>query len=437
MTDVFSNAKNSTLRRVRLKPSLPNSLMLYSASNCYLNSTPINNFVLPPPPCVAPSSCSSIAKPANRVLKPSLRKLGPLCSEANAIIKSVHFNEPLTRVVHFYTPPPLDEYDEDDEEETEEEEEGEEEEGKLEDAFLELYLTKSLQDECDSLAIADAPTTKNDGLSLPNWPLSTHPTRRFISQMVSLESIVWNHSLQVVQGRVLVHNLVFEKKVTARCSFDGWKTWIDVDAYHKEPAFNKLSESNSAFDRFMFELHVPENTHEFNCDIAIRYQTLGQEFWDNNNGNNFTIQSTPLRSKKSGEEPLSSFAAMMQVHGNSSNSNIKEGLSIISRLNFMEYDGKGSNQRQEKMKESCKHVHIVSQAKNTAKNRHSKYGASKIPAAPIPTRKRSTVQQHQNMDAPLIVVDLSQQQTGNSNDALISIMNTHDEAVDLKEKLYV
>ncbi|KAK4519789.1 CorA metal ion transporter [Mucor velutinosus] len=474
MTDIILNAKSSTLRRVRLKPSLSNTSLLYSSSNCYLNSTPINNFVSPlsPPPCAfsSPSSLGT-AKSADRVLKPSLRKLETIGSESiatAATIKSVHFNDPLTRVVHFYTPPPLDEYDKYDEEETEEdeeEEEQEEEESKLEDAFLELYMVNGLQDECDSLAIAQPPTTDSlgtnnralgrDSLSLPNWPLTIHPARRFISQMVSLESLVWNHSLQVVQGRVLVHNLAFEKKVLVRCSLDDWKTWTDIDAYYKEPAFyGGLSDvsSNSALDRFMFDIHVP-NKHAFSCDIAVRYQTLGQEFWDNNNGNNFTVQSMPLEPSLR-EKPLSFLKAIMQQeHGNNNNNNNKKGLSTIPTLNCMEYqNGIGSIYHQEKLKQSCRHGSrddIVPQqptAKTTAKTRYaldrfkfSKYGASKIPAVSIPVSKRSTMQhQQQTMGAQHVVVDLPEQQNGNIYDALAcsSIMNNHDEAVDLKETLY-
>ncbi|CAO3622678.1 unnamed protein product [Mucor fragilis] len=466
MTDFVFNARNSALRRVRLKPSLSSTSMLYSSSNCYLNSTPINNFVLPPspPPCTfSPPSSLSTTKSTGRTLKPSLRKLEPIGSESNAttaIIKSVHFNDPLTRVVHFYTPPPLDAYDEDDEEETEEEE-TEEEENKLEDAFLELYMINGLQDECDSLAIAQPPANNslainnnkpNGVLSLPNWPLTIHPARRFISQMVSLENLAWNHLLQVVQGRVLVHNLVFEKKVTVRCSFDDWETWTDIDAYYKESAFDGgLSDvsSNSALDRFMFEIHVP-NMHDFSCSIAVRYQTLGQEFWDNNNGNNFTAHSMPAGSTL-GEKPLSFLKAIMQQEHEKNNN--KEGLSIIPTLNLMEYHHEKDSNRhyhQEKPKQSCRHGprdDIVSQqqpAKTTAKTRHlldrfkfSKYGASKIPAAPVPTKKRSTMQQQQKIETQLVVVDPSEQQTGNCNDALIrsSTMDNHDEAVDLKETI--
>ncbi|CEP11113.1 hypothetical protein [Parasitella parasitica] len=373
-----------------------------------------------------------------RVLRPSLRKIETVCPDSiqtNATNKSVHFNEPLTQVVHFYTPPPLDEYDEYDEEETEEDEE---EEDKLEDAFLETYSIKGLQDDCGTIDIVQSavssqpafrnPITTSCGLSLPNWPLSTHPWKRFISQIVSLESIAWNNVLQVVQGRVLVHNLAFEKKVTIRCSFDDWKSWTDIDAYYKKPALSSdgLKYGNSAFDCFLFDINVA-NRNQFICRLAVRYQTLGQEFWDNNNGNNFTVQSMPPSSKIGNTSP--SFKATLQEPGN-----YKEGLSIISGLNFMECN----SILQEKEAGKRNNAHIVSQS--TASRRQldrlksSKYGASKI-AVPIAARRKSVTRQ-QKIDCQQQIVTKSYRQDAvyhlkGNNVPLFTILN--DDEIVMKE----
>lgn len=472
MTDLILNVKNSNIRRVRLKPNLSN----ISTSNCYLNSTPINNFILPslltPPTFSAaefsPSSLKATLKNnmeksseiVERVLKPSLRKVEPLCT--SAISKSVHFNVPLTQVVHFYTPP-LDEYDEDDEEETEEDDEEddetgdeiekEEEEDKLEDAFLELYLVKDLKDECGSLVIAQ-PTVKTltvkhstftktdvsacDNLSLPNWPLSIHSMRSFISQMVSLESAVWNNALQVVQGSVLVHNIAYEKRVTIRCSFNDWKSWIDVDAYYKESVFNNESDSKSAFDRFMFEIEVTDNDPikpQLSCNMAIRYQTLGQEFWDNNNGSNFTVQSRTLPTPKR-RLGQSSFQTIMQHNNN------KAGLSIIPKFNFMEYNNNSNNQEEKKQKQCLNerkrdNAYIVSpQSATTKKQRHDKFrfnkhGATKIAAPPATTR--STTQKKINAQ---IVGSYKQDNMYqyNKNNSFFDIVN---EAIDTRKFEYI
>lgn len=476
MTDLISNAKNSNMRRVCLKPNLSNA----STLNCYLNSTPMNNFIFPSlsPPSTSSAAIFSPSSPkaklkndmanlseiAGRVLKPSLKKTEAFCT--SAISKSVHFNVPLTQVVHFYTPPPLDEYDEDDEEETEEEEdddddeigeekeeEEEEEEDKLEDAFLELYLVKGLQDKCDSLTIAQ-PTintqtakhstfTRTDisdchHLSLPNWPLSIHPTRRFISQMVSLESVVWNNTLQTVQGRVLVHNIAYEKRVTTRCSFNDWKSWIDVEAYYKESAFNNGSDSKSEFDRFMFEIKVTDNDHtqpQFSCSIAIRYQTLDQEFWDNNNGSNFIVQSIPSTTPRRIFGP-SSLQTKMQQNNN------KERLSIIPRFNFMEYDNSSNNQEEKKQKQGLNERKrdnaYVASPQSTTTNKHqldkfrfNKHGATKIAAPPATTR--STMQKKINTPIIGLYKQDSMYQSNKNN----SFFNIVDEAIDMRESKYI
>ena len=159
----------------------------------------------------------------------------------------------------------------------------------------------------------------------------------------------------------------------------------------------------------------------------------------------------PVGSTLGDEKPLSFLKAIMQQEHDKNNNNNKEGLSIIPTLTHDDRDS-NTQHHQERLKQSCRHGSrddIVSQQQpartTTAKARHlldrfkfSKYGASKIPAAPVPMSKRSTVQQQQKIETQLVVVDLFEQQTGNCNDSLIrssSIMDNHDEAVDLKETI--
>ncbi|KAI8091712.1 putative phosphatase regulatory subunit-domain-containing protein [Thamnidium elegans] len=108
--------------------------------------------------------------------------------------------------------------------------------------------------------------------------------------MVSLESLDWENARSVIKGRVLVHNVAFEKSIMVRMSFNHWQTWIDVEATYKESL-------NGALDRFSFELVTPNHLSYLNlintsssCSMAIRYQVNGQEYWDNNNQNNFNVQ---------------------------------------------------------------------------------------------------------------------------------------------------
>jgi hypothetical protein len=208
--------------------------------------------------------------------------------------KSVRFNMPLTRILHFYTPPPIDEDGEDDsDDDFEEDEEAEEKECELEDAFLELFskgLATSSPPSPDFASnlfhpaiqqhILDSSSNKLN-LVLLNWP-SERPARRII-QMVSLENLSWENA-RSIKGRVLVCNLAFEKQVTIRVSFDFWKTWIDIDATYTE------SPKGDALDLFTFELKPSDKINiNSQCSLAVRYQVNGREFWDNNNGNNFNL----------------------------------------------------------------------------------------------------------------------------------------------------
>lgn len=54
-----------------------------------------------------------------------------------------------------------------------------------------------------------------------------------------------------LEGEVIVSNLALEKKVTIRYSFDGWKSWKDLDAiYHRSMIALRV-------DRFTFKIPAP------------------------------------------------------------------------------------------------------------------------------------------------------------------------------------
>lgn len=246
-------------------------------------------------------------------LKSSLKKKHS--SNKPTTSKSVHFDIQLEYIQHFHSPPPIDDDDiitleimdckdallvnEDDDDDAKEDEEN-----KLEDEFLELFWNNKFQNNysISSPTKVEAPTrhchsyyNKQHGtISLLNWPSDVHPTRRFISQMVSLESIVWDTTKSVAQGRVLVHNISYEKKVTVRYTLDNWATWSNIEAVYKETAFENSGINNSALDRFEFYLSIPESTV---CSLAVRYEPFysngqRQEFWDNNGQKNFSIKLT-------------------------------------------------------------------------------------------------------------------------------------------------
>jgi hypothetical protein len=251
--------------------------------------------------------------------------------------------------------------------------------------------------------------------------------------MVSLESVVWNNTLQVLQGRVLVRNIAYEKNVTARYSFNYWKSWIDVEAYYKESVFNDEFDSKSAFDRFMFEIEVTNNNQtqpQFSCSIAIRYQTLGQEFWDNNNGNNFTVQTRTSPTPKRILEP-SSFQTIMQQ------SNNKKILSITPRFDTIEYNNSSNDQEEKKPKQGLNerkndNAYVLTPSSTTTKkHQHDKFRfkhrATKI-AAPVVTTKSTTQKKINPRFASSYKQDGIYQYNMNN-----SFFNIVDEAVDMRK----
>ncbi|KAL0072906.1 carbohydrate-binding module family 21 protein [Phycomyces blakesleeanus] len=134
-------------------------------------------------------------------------------------------------------------------------------------------------------------TSPGPVLSLPNWP-SDLPVR-FFTQMVSLESIIFDPAACALRGAIQVQNIAFQKTVTLRYSTDAWATWTDVGALYKESVGGDCE--NSALDRFVFFITISPDTDLLTTQfsMAVRYQVREREFWDNNGGKNFRVQWRP------------------------------------------------------------------------------------------------------------------------------------------------
>jgi len=104
------------------------------------------------------------------------------------------------------------------------------------------------------------------------------------SKCVSLENvIVKNHSLV---GTVRVKNISFEKKVLVRYTFNNWTSFSEQQAHYIPTGV-----SDDHFSTFTFTVECPS---DFTCGsqllFAVQYVACGgQEFWDNNNGNNYEV----------------------------------------------------------------------------------------------------------------------------------------------------
>ncbi|KAF9345787.1 hypothetical protein BGX26_002735 [Mortierella sp. AD094] len=87
-------------------------------------------------------------------------------------------------------------------------------------------------------------------------------------------------------GTILIQNIAFHKHVSVRYTVDYWQTKSEMNAEYKE------SIPGSALDRFVFKiaLDMEKSIVEKTFCFAVRYQVIGREFWDSNNGMNYQVE---------------------------------------------------------------------------------------------------------------------------------------------------
>ncbi|WP_411676295.1 hypothetical protein [Caproicibacter sp.] len=83
-------------------------------------------------------------------------------------------------------------------------------------------------------------------------------------------------------GYVDVKNLAYQKNVTVHYTTDG-KSWQDVSAQYL-----KNDPEDPQYDVWEFSIFAPSSPATF----AIKYEVNGKTYWDNNNGNNYTLSPT-------------------------------------------------------------------------------------------------------------------------------------------------
>lgn len=101
-------------------------------------------------------------------------------------------------------------------------------------------------------------------------------------QKVCLENAVLN-DLRVT-GVVRVLNLGFEKLVKVRYTTTEWAAHTDLVADYVPSSCDGFS------DKFSFNLHLPHLCPGQRLLFALRYVANGQEFWDNNSGENYILK---------------------------------------------------------------------------------------------------------------------------------------------------
>ena len=93
-------------------------------------------------------------------------------------------------------------------------------------------------------------------------------------------------SLTII-GSVRVRNLDFHKSVHIRYSLDNWRSYSDMMANYVENSCDGFS------DKFTFLIFGNSLQIGQRIEMAIRFQAKGQQYWDNNYGQNYCFQCLP------------------------------------------------------------------------------------------------------------------------------------------------
>ncbi len=105
------------------------------------------------------------------------------------------------------------------------------------------------------------------------------------SKKVCLESAHANGARCSVSGTVRVRNLGFAKRVTVLYTTTEWMQRAEAEAEYMDGSCDGFS------DRFSFSLALPSALAAGQrLQFCLRYEVNGEEFWDNNEGSNYSFQ---------------------------------------------------------------------------------------------------------------------------------------------------
>jgi len=118
---------------------------------------------------------------------------------------------------------------------------------------------------------------------------STALNEKVERDFISLESLYVATNRTLV-GTVKVKNLAFMKKVFVRCSFDAWRSYVNIPCNYRPTTY--LEEIDHSYDWFTFTLGIPAGFKAGgSADFAICFQCNNNEYWDNNWGENYRLAS--------------------------------------------------------------------------------------------------------------------------------------------------
>ncbi|KAM0270016.1 hypothetical protein ACHAQH_009593 [Verticillium albo-atrum] len=215
------------------------------------------------PPMVRKKS-GELVRPA---LRPSSHRRPSSMPGTPTFSKAVHFDSHLEHVRHFLQV----------------------------DRPLAVSAGSSPADNYDSDNEYPFPGDERSGIRSPpyEWEIVTanYPVDSLIrkTQPVRLEKVWLSADQKSLLGSVAVANLSFQKAVTCRFTLDYWKTTSEVAAEYSHDILPK--DTDACHDRFTFAIKLSDLAHLESKTLyfCVRYNVMGQEFWDNNGGTNFQV----------------------------------------------------------------------------------------------------------------------------------------------------
>uniref|UniRef100_A0A0N5APC5 CBM21 domain-containing protein n=1 Tax=Syphacia muris TaxID=451379 RepID=A0A0N5APC5_9BILA len=132
-----------------------------------------------------------------------------------------------------------------------------------------------------------------------SWQDTRKPNERLIAKTrangVCLKSIETRGSN--ITGTIIVVNYNYRKEVYVRYTLDNWNSYIEVAGMYIN---GNVTEN---IDMFSFSLFLPQSLPVgVNCEFCLRYKCDGKEYWDNNDGHNYSVEVRSLNFTEGDED---------------------------------------------------------------------------------------------------------------------------------------
>lgn len=155
-------------------------------------------------------------------------------------------------------------------------------------------IPKSAFDDLDVTDLMDTPSILGPQTDKMLMPLFQQPggLPNFLdmvrNKLVCLENAAVTDPVTLtITGSVRVRNLDFHKSVYIRYSLDSWQSFSDLQTNYVDKSCDGFS------DKFSFVMFGNSLQYGQRLELAVRFHCKGQQYWDNNYGQNYVFQCLP------------------------------------------------------------------------------------------------------------------------------------------------